>query len=45
LRKSINAIYGDKFAIMVGDILFARALEFLIDYDKETIEHIANIAQ
>jgi octaprenyl-diphosphate synthase len=41
-KKSINAIYGDKFAIMVGDILFARALEFLIDYDKDAGKALAN---
>ena len=42
-KKSINAIYGDKIAIMIGDILFSRALEYLIDYDKMSAKALANV--
>ena len=41
-EKSINAIYGDKIAIMLGDIIFSKALEYLIDYDKESAKQLAN---
>ena len=33
-KKSINALYGDKMAIMLGDIIFAKALKWLVQYDK-----------
>jgi len=42
-KKSINAIYGDKIAIMVGDIFFSRALEYLIEYDKISAKALANV--
>jgi len=42
-KKSINAIYGDKIAIMLGDILFSKGLEFLIEYDKESSKALANV--
>ena len=42
-KISINAQYGDKTAIMLGDILFSRALEFLIEYDKESAKSLANV--
>jgi len=41
-KKSINAIYGDKVAIMLGDIIFAKALEWLIEYDKTSAISLAN---
>ena len=41
-KKSINAIYGDKVAIMLGDIIFAKALEWLIEYDKPSAIALAN---
>ena len=41
-KKSINAIYGDKTAIMLGDIIFARGLEYLIEYDKTSAKALAN---
>ena len=41
-KKSINAIYGDKVAIMLGDIIFAKALEWLIEYDKLSAIALAN---
>ena len=42
-KKSINAIYGDKVAIMIGDIFFSRALEYLIEYDKTSAKALANV--
>ena len=42
-KKSINAIYGDKIAIMVGDIFFSRALEYLIEYDPISAKALANV--
>jgi len=41
-KKSINYKYGDKTAIMLGDILFAKGLEFLIEYDKIAAHSLAN---
>ncbi len=41
-KKSINAIYGDKVAIMLGDIIFAKALKWLIEYDKLSAIALAN---
>ena len=41
-KKSINAIYGDKIAIMLGDIIFSKALEYLIDFDKQSAKSLAN---
>jgi len=40
-EKSINEKYGDKVAIMIGDMLFAKALEKLIAYDKKAGESLA----
>jgi len=42
-KISINAKYDDKTAIMLGDILFSRALEYLIEYDKESAKSLANV--
>ena len=42
-KKSINAIYGDKIAIMLGDILFSKGLEFLIEYDKTAAKALSNV--
>ena len=41
-NKSINYKYGDKTAIMLGDILFSKGLEFLIEYDKTSAKALAN---
>jgi len=41
-KKSINSIYGDKTAIIFGDIIFAKALEYLIEFDKEAGKSLAN---
>jgi len=41
-KQSINAIYGDKIAIMLGDIIFSKALEYLIDFDKQSAKSLAN---
>jgi octaprenyl-diphosphate synthase len=40
-KISINAKYGDKIAIMLGDMLFAKALERLTNYDKKASESLA----
>ena len=42
-KKSINAIYGDKIAIMLGDILFSKGLEYLIEYDKTAAKALSNV--
>ena len=42
-KESINSKYGDKIAIMLGDILFSRALEYLIEYDKQSAKSLANV--
>jgi octaprenyl-diphosphate synthase len=42
-KKSINAKYGDKVAIMIGDMLFAKALERLTSYDAKASESLAKI--
>ncbi len=40
-KASINAKYGDKIAIMLGDMFFAKALERLTNYDKKASESLA----
>jgi octaprenyl-diphosphate synthase len=40
-KCSINAKYGDKIAIMLGDMLFGKALEKLTNYDKKASESLA----
>jgi octaprenyl-diphosphate synthase len=40
-KVSINAKYGDKIAIMLGDMLFAKALERLTNYDAKASESLA----
>jgi len=40
-KMSLNAKYGDKVAIMIGDMLFAKALETLTNYDKTAGESLA----
>jgi len=40
-KASINAKYGDKVAIMIGDMLFAKALEILTSYDAKASESLA----
>jgi len=42
-KQSINALYGDKIAIMLGDILFSKGLEFLIEYDKQSAKALAHV--
>jgi len=39
---SINAIYGDRSAIMVGDILYSKAFYELLDVDKFVAKVISN---
>lgn len=42
-KVSINAKYGDKMAIMLGDIIFSKALETLIEYDKDSAKNLAKV--
>ena len=39
---SINAIFGNKTAIMLGDILYSKAYEKLVDFQKEISQNIAD---
>ncbi len=39
---SINSVYGDKSAIMLGDILYSKAYFELVSFDKEIAEVISN---
>ncbi len=39
---SINALYGNKSAIMIGDILYSKAFYELVDLDKEIAKIISN---
>lgn len=41
-NASINALFGDKNAIMLGDILYSTAFFELCDYDKEISKTISN---
>ncbi len=38
---SINALYGDKTAIMLGDILYSKGFMELVSYDREIAEAIS----
>jgi len=40
--ESINAIYGSKSAIMVGDVLYSKAFYELIDIDRKVAKVISN---
>ena len=39
---SINAIFGNKSAIMIGDILYSKAFYELLDIDKEVAKVVSN---
>ena len=39
---SINALYGDKSAIMLGDILYSKAYFELVGYEKKVAQIISN---
>jgi octaprenyl-diphosphate synthase len=39
---SINALYGDKSAIMLGDILYSKGFLELVSLDREIAEFISN---
>ena len=41
--ESINSKYDNKTAIMLGDILFSKGLEFLIEFDKDSAKSLANV--
>ena len=40
--ESINAIYGNKTAIMLGDILYSKAYEKLVYFEEDIASHISN---
>jgi len=40
--ESINSLFGDKTAIMLGDILYSKAYEKLVSCDKKIAENISN---
>jgi len=40
--ESINAKYGDFTAIMLGDIIYSRAFNKLVEFDKEIAKNISN---
>jgi len=40
--SSINAIFGNKSAIMIGDILYSKAFYELLDMDREVAKVISN---
>ncbi len=39
---SINALYGNKSAIMIGDILYSKAFYELVELDKEIAKIVSN---
>jgi len=41
-KKSLNAIYGNKSAIMFGDILYSKAFYELVDMDRAIAKIISN---
>jgi len=40
--ESINAIFGNKTAIMLGDILYSKAYEKLVDFNSTISSEVAN---
>ncbi len=40
--KSINALYGDKTAIMLGDILYSKGFLELVDFDEKIAKSISD---
>jgi len=40
--KSINATFGNKTAIMLGDILYSKAYEKLVEFQKEISQSVAD---
>jgi len=40
-KASVNALFGDKTAIMLGDILYSRAFYELVSFDKEIAKTIS----
>lgn len=41
-KQSVNAIFGNKYAIMFGDILYSKGFANLVDFDKRIAKKIAN---
>jgi len=41
-QESINSKYGDKYAVMIGDIMYSKALFELAKVDSKVLEMVAN---
>ena len=41
-KESINYKYGDKYAVMIGDILYSKSLSELAKVDKKVLEIVSN---
>lgn len=45
-KHTLNSLWGNKLAVLVGDYLYARALNILVDIDdKEILKTISYVAQ
>ncbi|MBR5784417.1 MAG: polyprenyl synthetase family protein, partial [Bacteroidales bacterium] len=45
-KQTLNSIWGNKLAVLVGDYLYARVLNMLIDIDdKEILKTVSRVAQ
>ena len=45
-KQTLNSIWGNKLAVLVGDYLYAKVLNILIDIDnKEILKTISTVAQ
>ena len=45
-EQTLNSIWGNKLAVLVGDYLYARVLNMLIDIDdKEILKTVSRVAQ
>lgn len=41
-QQSINAKYGDKYAVMIGDVMYSKSLYELAKLDKKVLEIVSN---
>ena len=45
-KQTLNSIWGNKLAVLVGDYLYAKVLNILVDIDdKEILKTISSVAQ
>jgi octaprenyl-diphosphate synthase len=45
-KQTLNSIWGNKLAVLVGDYLYAKALNILVEIDdKEILKTISSVAQ